>query len=50
MASVELVHCVVVEALTGDTVNVLPDGIPYADESRLKKVSLASVRAPRAGR
>ena len=40
---------VVVEALTGDTVNVLPDGVPYADESRLKKVSLASVRAPRAG-
>mmetsp|Transcript_1277 Transcript_1277/g.3654 ORF Transcript_1277/g.3654 Transcript_1277/m.3654 type:complete len:979 (+) Transcript_1277:114-3050(+) len=40
---------VVVEALTGDTVNILPDGVAYEDESRLKKVSLASVRAPRAG-
>ena len=40
---------VVVEALTGDTVNILPDGVAYDDESRLKKVSLASVRAPRAG-
>jgi len=40
---------IVVEALTGDTVNILPDGVAYNDESRLKKVSLASVRAPRAG-
>jgi len=38
-----------VEALTGDTINILPDGVSYDDETKLKKVSLASVRAPRAG-
>ena len=38
----------VVEVLTGDTLSILPNGEPYDNESRLKKISLASVRAPRA--
>ncbi|KAL9181245.1 hypothetical protein ACHAXT_010050 [Thalassiosira profunda] len=39
----------VVEVLSGDTLMILPNGETYDDESKLKKVSLASVRAPRAG-
>lgn len=39
----------VIEVLTGDTVNVLPDGVVYDSEDKLVKVSLASIRAPRAG-
>ena len=39
----------VVEVLSGDTVMVLPDGETYDNESKLKKVSLASVRGPRSG-
>lgn len=39
----------VIEVLTGDTVSILPQGMPYDSESRLKKISLASVRSPRAG-
>lgn len=39
----------VVEVLTGDTLSILPNGEPYDSENRLKKISLASVRAPRAG-
>ncbi len=39
----------VVEVLTGDTVAVLPAGETYDSESKLKKVSLASVRSPRVG-
>ncbi|KAL3911169.1 MAG: hypothetical protein SGILL_007389 [Bacillariaceae sp.] len=40
---------IVVEVLTGDTVNVLPDGQVYDSEDKLMKVSLASIRAPRVG-
>jgi len=40
---------VVVEVLSGDTINILPEGQLYDSESKLVKVSLASVRAPRAG-
>ena len=39
----------VVEVLSGDTLLVLPNGETYDDESKLKKVSLASIRAPRSG-
>jgi len=39
----------VVEVLTGDTVNILPDGVVYDAEDKLVKISLASVRAPRVG-
>lgn len=39
----------VIEVLTGDTVAVLPDGEAYDSESKLVKISLASVRAPRVG-
>lgn len=39
----------VVEVLSGDTLIILPNGETYSDESKLKKVSLASIRAPRAG-
>lgn len=39
----------VVEVLTGDTLNILPDGQGYDSESKLVKISLASVRAPRLG-
>lgn len=39
----------VVEVLTGDTVNVLPDGEVYDSEDKLVKISLASIRAPRVG-
>merc|ERR1712127_610242 len=39
----------VVEVISGDTVTILPSGEVYDDESKLKKVSLASIRAPRAG-
>ncbi len=37
------------EVLTGDTVAILPAGEAYDNESKLKKVSLASVRSPRVG-
>jgi staphylococcal nuclease domain-containing protein 1 len=39
----------VVEVVSGDTLMVLPNGEIYDDDSKLKKVSLASIRAPRAG-
>ena len=39
----------VVEVLSGDTISILPDGAAYDSESKLVKVSLASVRAPRVG-
>uniref|UniRef100_A0A7S2EXZ5 Uncharacterized protein n=1 Tax=Trieres chinensis TaxID=1514140 RepID=A0A7S2EXZ5_TRICV len=39
----------VVEVVTGDTLSILPEGESYDSESKLKKVSLASVRAPRGG-
>lgn len=39
----------VVEVLTGDTVNILPDGEVYDSEDKLFKISLASIRAPRVG-
>lgn len=37
------------EVQTGDTLAILPNGVAYDDESKLKKVSLASIRAPRVG-
>jgi len=39
----------VVEVITGDTVSILPSGVLYTSENVLKKVSIASVRAPRVG-
>jgi len=39
----------VIEVLTGDTLNILPYGQEYSDESQLRKISLASIRAPRMG-
>eukprot|EP00571_Detonula_confervacea_P004159 CAMPEP_0172312964 /NCGR_PEP_ID=MMETSP1058-20130122/18897_1 /TAXON_ID=83371 /ORGANISM="Detonula confervacea, Strain CCMP 353" /LENGTH=933 /DNA_ID=CAMNT_0013026533 /DNA_START=30 /DNA_END=2831 /DNA_ORIENTATION=+ len=39
----------VIEVLSGDTLMILPSGEVYDDESKLKKVSLASIRGPRAG-
>ena len=39
----------VVEVLTGDTLSILPSGEAYDSEEKLKKVSLASIRAPRVG-
>lgn len=39
----------VVEVVSGDTLIILPSGETYDDESKLKKVSLASIRAPRSG-
>jgi len=39
----------VVEVLTGDTIAILPAGEAYDSASKLKKVSLASVRSPRVG-
>jgi staphylococcal nuclease domain-containing protein 1 len=39
----------IIEVLTGDTVSILPNGVDYDDESKLVKISLASVRAPRIG-
>mmetsp|Transcript_23121 Transcript_23121/g.48775 ORF Transcript_23121/g.48775 Transcript_23121/m.48775 type:complete len:940 (+) Transcript_23121:105-2924(+) len=39
----------VIEVISGDTLVILPSGETYDDESKLKKVSLASIRAPRAG-
>lgn len=39
----------VIEVLSGDTLVILPNGEAYDDESKLKKISLASIRAPRAG-
>ena len=37
------------EVLTGDTLALLPSGHEYDDESKLIKISLASIRAPRVG-
>lgn len=39
----------VIEVLTGDTVAILPAGEAYDSDTKLKKVSLASVRSPRVG-
>jgi staphylococcal nuclease domain-containing protein 1 len=39
----------VMEVSTGDTVSILPVGQVYDSESKLQKVSLASIRAPRLG-
>eukprot|EP00545_Synedropsis_sp_CCMP1620_P000313 CAMPEP_0119007442 /NCGR_PEP_ID=MMETSP1176-20130426/3009_1 /TAXON_ID=265551 /ORGANISM="Synedropsis recta cf, Strain CCMP1620" /LENGTH=948 /DNA_ID=CAMNT_0006959593 /DNA_START=112 /DNA_END=2958 /DNA_ORIENTATION=+ len=39
----------VIEVVTGDTLSILPTGQAYDSESALKKVSLASIRAPRVG-
>jgi staphylococcal nuclease domain-containing protein 1 len=39
----------VVEVFSGDTLYVLPSGVAYDDESKIKKISLASIRAPRVG-
>lgn len=39
----------VIEVLTGDTVNILPEGEVYDSEDKLIKISLASIRAPRVG-
>mmetsp|Transcript_16079 Transcript_16079/g.18495 ORF Transcript_16079/g.18495 Transcript_16079/m.18495 type:complete len:984 (+) Transcript_16079:208-3159(+) len=39
----------VVEVLTGDTVSILPNNVPYTSDLVLKKVSMASVRSPRLG-
>jgi len=39
----------VIEVLTGDTIAILPTGEAYDSASKLKKVSLASVRSPRVG-
>ena len=39
----------VIEVVSGDTLLILPNGETYDDDSKLKKVSLASIRAPRAG-
>ena len=39
----------VVEVVTGDTVAVLPNGEAYDSEDKLKRISLASIRAPRVG-
>jgi len=38
-----------VEVLTGDTLTLLPSGHEYDDETKLMKISLASLRAPRVG-
>lgn len=35
--------------MTGDTIAILPSGEPFDCETKLKKVSLASVRSPRVG-
>jgi len=39
----------VVEVLSGDSVNILPDGAVYDSEDKLVKISLASIRSPRVG-
>ena len=39
----------VIEVLSGDTLVILPNNQTYDDESKLKKISLASIRAPRTG-
>eukprot|EP00577_Skeletonema_sp_RCC1716_P002625 CAMPEP_0113438738 /NCGR_PEP_ID=MMETSP0013_2-20120614/38104_1 /TAXON_ID=2843 ORGANISM="Skeletonema costatum, Strain 1716" /NCGR_SAMPLE_ID=MMETSP0013_2 /ASSEMBLY_ACC=CAM_ASM_000158 /LENGTH=930 /DNA_ID=CAMNT_0000329469 /DNA_START=47 /DNA_END=2839 /DNA_ORIENTATION=- /assembly_acc=CAM_ASM_000158 len=39
----------VIEVTSGDTLMILPNGETYDAESKLKKISLASLRAPRAG-
>ena len=40
---------VIVEVASGDTLAILPAGTAYDDEKCLKKITLASVRAPRVG-
>lgn len=39
----------VVEVVTGDTLNILPDGVSYDSEDKLMKIGLASIRSPRTG-
>jgi staphylococcal nuclease domain-containing protein 1 len=39
----------VVEVLSGDTLSILPTGQNYDSESKLVKLSLASIRSPRVG-
>uniref|UniRef100_A0A7S1V294 TNase-like domain-containing protein n=1 Tax=Grammatophora oceanica TaxID=210454 RepID=A0A7S1V294_9STRA len=39
----------VIEVQSGDTLMVLPAGQAYDSEAKLKKISLASIRAPRVG-
>lgn len=39
----------VVEVVTGDTLLILPTGVKYDGDSKLLKVSLASIRSPRLG-
>lgn len=39
----------VVEVTSGDTLLIIPNGETYDDDSKLKKISLASLRSPRAG-
>lgn len=40
---------VVIEVVSGDTLMVLPEGEIYDSESKLKKISLSSVRSPKMG-
>jgi staphylococcal nuclease domain-containing protein 1 len=40
---------IVVEVVSGDTLNILPEGQAYDSEDKLMKISLASIRAPRVG-
>lgn len=49
LAGASEIYGTVVEVLTGDTLAILPNGEAYDSETKLKKVSLASVRAPRVG-
>lgn len=49
LAGASVIIGTVIEVLTGDTVNVLPDGVAYDSEDKLVKISLASIRAPRIG-
>jgi staphylococcal nuclease domain-containing protein 1 len=49
LAGASQISGTVIEVLTGDTVNILPDGKAYDSESKLVKISLASIRAPRLG-
>jgi len=39
----------ILEVVTGDTLIILPAGVNYDDETKLLKVSLASIRSPRLG-
>lgn len=49
LAGASEIHGTVIEVLTGDTLSILPNGEAYDSEAKLKKVSLASIRAPRVG-